>query len=50
MVLVDYIGIFFTCCNTFGIILYMYMYMTSEDMTHRTAVRTRKKIISLYKC
>ena len=22
MVLVDYIGIFFTCCNTFGNILY----------------------------
>ena len=24
MVLVDYIGIFFTCANTFGHILYMY--------------------------
>jgi hypothetical protein len=32
MVLVDYIGIFFTCCNTFGWhILYMYRIFLSQS-------------------
>jgi uncharacterized protein YqgQ len=32
MVLVDYIGIFFTCGNTFGYILYMHLANNSYDM------------------
>ena len=48
MVLVDYIGIFFTCGNTFDHILFVYMYKKKLKATDILAVQMLKFVGSFY--